>query len=31
MMAALPDKGDLREIVLDLLDQFTQVEEKAET
>jgi hypothetical protein len=31
MMAALPDKGDLNEIVLDLLDQFTQVEEKAET
>ena len=31
MMAALPDKGDLKEIVLDLLEQFTQVEEKAET
>ncbi len=31
MMAALPDKGDLDEIVLDLLDQFTQVEERTET
>lgn len=31
MMAALPDKGDLKEIVLDLLDQFTQVEEGSET
>jgi sphinganine-1-phosphate aldolase len=31
MMAALPDKGDLSEIVLDLLDQFTQVEEGSET
>ena len=31
MMAALPNRGDLDEIVLDLLDQFTQVEESPGT
>ena len=29
MMASLPNRGDLDEIVLDLLDQLTQVEDGA--
>jgi hypothetical protein len=29
MMASLPNRGDLNEVVLDILDDLTQVEESA--